>query len=58
MKGDVRLCFNMERIGLRAIANVRGRRLRDIWSDAAVEGSRSVMRQCREGCGAMVCHAR
>jgi MoaA/NifB/PqqE/SkfB family radical SAM enzyme len=56
--GDVRLCFNMERIGLRPVANVRQRRLRDIWEDAEVERSRRVMRTCREGCGAMVCHAR
>lgn len=58
MMGDVRLCFNMERIGLRPVANVRSRRLRDVWEDAEAERSRGVMRACREGCGAMVCHAR
>ncbi len=58
MVGDVRLCFNMERMGLRPIANVRSRGIRDIWNDAQVEAIREAMRACREGCGSMLCHAR
>jgi MoaA/NifB/PqqE/SkfB family radical SAM enzyme len=56
--GDVRLCFNMERIGLRPIANIRERSLRAIWEDEAVERTRATMRRCRAGCGTMICHAR
>lgn len=58
MRGNVRLCFNMERIGLRPVGNVRERALREIWDDAVVEGVRERMRACREGCGSMLCHAR
>lgn len=58
MVGDVRLCFNMERIGLRPVANVRRRALREIWRDAQVERTRERMRTCREGCASMLCHAR
>lgn len=56
--GNVRLCFQMERIGLQPVANVKDRPIRAIWEDAAVERTRSLMRGCREGCGTMVCHAR
>jgi MoaA/NifB/PqqE/SkfB family radical SAM enzyme len=31
MMGDVRLCFNMERIGLKPVGNVRRQGLREIW---------------------------
>lgn len=58
MVGDVRLCFNMERMGLRPVANVRSRGLQDIWWDAQVEATRDAMRACRDGCGSMLCHAR
>lgn len=58
MLGDVRLCFNMERIGLRPIASIRSRSLRDIWDSVETECIRSTMRACREGCGSMLCHAR
>ena len=58
MLGDVRLCFNMERIGLRPVANVRTRSLRETWEAAEIETVRSTMRACREGCGSMLCHAR
>jgi MoaA/NifB/PqqE/SkfB family radical SAM enzyme len=58
MVGDVRLCFNMERMGLRPVANVRSRALRHIWEDTQVEGTRDAMRACRDGCGSMLCHAR
>jgi MoaA/NifB/PqqE/SkfB family radical SAM enzyme len=58
MLGDVRLCFNMERIGLRPVANVRTRSLRETWEAAEIEAVRATMRACREGCGSMLCHAR
>ena len=58
MLGNVRLCFNMERIGLRPVANVRERGLREIWEDRTVEAARARMRACHEGCGSMLCHAR
>lgn len=58
MVGDVRLCFNMERIGLRPVGNVRERPLRALWQDEVVEQVRDRMRACREGCGSMICHAR
>ncbi len=58
MLGDVRLCFNMERIGLRPVANVRARSLREVWEAAEIEAIRGTMRACREGCGSMLCHAR
>lgn len=56
--GDVRLCFNMERIGLGPVGNVRRDRLGDLWSASHVEARRVRMRDCREGCGTMCCHAR
>jgi MoaA/NifB/PqqE/SkfB family radical SAM enzyme len=58
MRGNVRLCFNMERIGLAPVGNVRERGLREIWHDSVVERVRERMRGCREGCGSMLCHAR
>jgi MoaA/NifB/PqqE/SkfB family radical SAM enzyme len=58
MRGNVRLCFNMERIGLRPVGNVREHALRDLWHDATVEDVRQRMRGCSEGCGSMICHAR
>lgn len=58
MRGDVRLCFNMERIGLRPIGNVRTSSLRQLWEDRTTERIREKMRGCREGCGSMLCHAR
>lgn len=58
MRGDVRLCFNMERIGLRPIGNVRTATLQQLWEDQASERTRTKMRGCREGCGSMLCHAR
>jgi MoaA/NifB/PqqE/SkfB family radical SAM enzyme len=58
MRGDVRLCFNMERIGLHPVGNVRENALRDIWHDTTVERVRQRMRGCSESCGSMLCHAR
>ncbi len=58
MRGDVRLCFNMQRIGLSPIGSVRTRTLRDLWEDAEVAPVRERMRACLEGCGSMICHAR
>jgi MoaA/NifB/PqqE/SkfB family radical SAM enzyme len=58
MRGDVRLCFNMERIGLRPIGNVRTSSLRTLWEDRATELTRAKMLGCGEGCGSMLCHAR
>lgn len=58
MRGNVRLCFNMERIGLRPVGNVREHALRDLWHDGTVEDVRERMRGCSEGCGSMICHAR
>jgi MoaA/NifB/PqqE/SkfB family radical SAM enzyme len=58
MFGDVRLCFNMERIGLKPIGNVRETSLRDLWTALQAEKVRSSMRCCAEGCGSMICHAR
>ena len=58
MAGYVRLCFNMERIGLHPVGHVRSARLRDLWGDLDVERTRERMRPCREACGSMVCHAR
>ncbi len=55
---NVRLCFNMERIGLRPVGNVREARLRDLWEAQATESIRDRMRSCTEGCGSMLCHAR
>lgn len=58
MVGDVRFCFNMERLGLKPVANVRERSLREIWQDTDHEGARAKLRACQEGCGSMICHAR
>ena len=58
MRGDVRLCFEMERAGLEPIGNVRRDRLRDLWPAPATLRAREVMAGCREGCGAQNCHAR
>lgn len=58
MLGNVRLCFNMDRIGLAPVGHIRQRTLRSIWEDATTESVRGQMRACREGCGSMVCHAR
>lgn len=54
--GQVRLCFSMERIGLGPIGRVQDSDLRTLW--ASVSETRSRMRGCTEGCGAMICHAR
>jgi MoaA/NifB/PqqE/SkfB family radical SAM enzyme len=56
--GNVRLCFNMERIGLGPIGSVRETSLRALWEAEAVEATRGKMRGCAEGCGSMLCHAR
>lgn len=56
--GQVRLCFNMERIGLRPIAHVREKTLQEIWFAQQSELIRRKMHQCQEGCGSMICHAR
>lgn len=56
--GQVRLCFNMERIGLAPIGSVRERSLSQLWSDLATDRTRTQMRGCSEGCGTMLCHAR
>jgi len=56
MLGNVRLCFNMDRLDLPAVGNVRQNSLQSIW-----EGSRVVgrdMRGCGYECGAMLCHSR
>ncbi|MCB9235462.1 MAG: radical SAM protein [Bacteroidia bacterium] len=56
MLGEVRLCFNQDRLGLRPVGNVRENSLQEIW-----ERSRSTARQmqnCQLECGAMLCHAR
>lgn len=58
MLGDVRLCFNMDRIGMKPVGNVREQSLRNIWGAETVEGVRNRMRSCREGCASMLCHAR
>ena len=58
MTGNVRLCFNMERIGLGPVANARTKPLQEIWTDALADRARETMRACREGCGSMLCHAR
>lgn len=58
MLGDVRLCFNMDRIGLPPVGNVRSKGLREIWEEQVVEDVRNRMRSCREGCASMLCHAR
>jgi MoaA/NifB/PqqE/SkfB family radical SAM enzyme len=58
MFGDVRLCFNMERIGLKPIGNVQHTQLQDLWAAVNTESVRSQMRCCTEGCGSMICHAR
>lgn len=56
--GDVRLCFNADRLGLEPVGNVQERGLRAIWDDAKTEQVRRQMRTCRDGCGTMLCHAR
>lgn len=56
--GNVRLCFNMERIGLRPIGSVRRAPLRELWENEATESTRGRMRGCTEGCSSMLCHAR
>jgi len=54
--GNVRFCFNMERIGLSPIGNVRKTPLEGLWSNNAE--MRSKMDNCQECCGVMICHAR
>ncbi|MCK5290917.1 MAG: radical SAM protein [Thermoplasmata archaeon] len=54
--GNVRLCFNMERIGMEPISNIRSESLMTIWNRS--EGVRAKMRGCTECCGVMICHAR
>jgi MoaA/NifB/PqqE/SkfB family radical SAM enzyme len=56
--GNARLCFQMERIGLAPVGNVRRHGIREIWESANAERARVSMRSCREGCGSMICHAR
>jgi MoaA/NifB/PqqE/SkfB family radical SAM enzyme len=56
--GQARLCFNMERIGLRPIGDVRRQTLQEIWESEAANSARKVMSKCTEGCASMVCHAR
>ena len=58
MLGQVRLCFNMERINLKPIGNIRQNSLQEIWNSEEAEGARKIMRKCTEGCASMVCHAR
>ena len=56
IRGEVRLCFSMERLGLAPVGRVPGQGLREIW-----EGSREVangMIGCGLECGMMLCHAR
>jgi MoaA/NifB/PqqE/SkfB family radical SAM enzyme len=56
--GQVRLCFNMDRIGLKPIGNIRKSTLQEMWTGVEAENARQVMKQCTEGCASMVCHAR
>lgn len=54
--GNVRICFNMERIGLSPLGNVRDKPLHEFWN--GYNDIRERMITCRECCGVMVCHAR
>lgn len=56
IKGNVRLCFNMERIGLEPIGNIRESSLSTLWNDS--KDKIYEMQDCTECCGVMVCHAR
>jgi MoaA/NifB/PqqE/SkfB family radical SAM enzyme len=56
--GQARLCFNMERIGLSPIGNVRNSSLQELWDGTAANEARKIMSKCTEGCASMVCHAR
>lgn len=56
--GQVRLCFNMERIGLKPIGNIRESTLQELWTGTEAQKAREVMKKCTEGCASMVCHAR
>jgi MoaA/NifB/PqqE/SkfB family radical SAM enzyme len=56
--GDVRLCFNADRLGLDPVGNIHERSLQEIWEDPETEAIREQMRTCRNGCGTMLCHAR
>lgn len=56
--GNVRLCFNMERIAEEPIGNVRQDDLIDLWTAERVEACRDRMRGCVQGCATMCCHAR
>lgn len=56
--GEVRLCFNMERLSMAPIGSVRRQALRSLWESLEAERARARMRACRLGCGTMICHAR
>lgn len=54
--GEVRFCFNQDRLQLPSLGNVRQQSIREIW-----ENSRELRRQnqaCSLECGAMLCHSR
>ena len=54
--GNVRLCFNMERIGLQPVSHIGNAPLCDIWDQC--NDVRERMNGCTECCGVMICHAR
>ena len=54
--GQVRFCFHMEKLGLPVAGNVRTHSLRQLWE--ARHQIAPVMKDCRLGCGSMICHAR
>lgn len=56
--GNVGFCFDMARAGLEPVGNVREQSLAELWSGTAGLAARDVMSRCREGCGALSCHAR
>lgn len=56
IQGNVRLCFNMERIGLEPIGNIKESSLLELWNDSKEKMDK--MQDCTECCGIMVCHAR
>jgi len=56
IQGNVRLCFNMGRIGLEPIGNIKESSLLELWNNSKEKMDK--MKDCTECCGIMVCHAR
>jgi len=54
--GQVRFCFHMEKLGLPVAGNIRTHTLRQLWD--ARYNIAPTMKNCRLGCGSMICHAR